>query len=666
MDKTRHHKFFGLKDVSVSDSFWKPFLDRVRTQVIPYQWDALNDKVPGAEPSYSMRNFKLAAQITHPELDYGVPADAGHGGFIFQDSDFAKWVEAAAYTLFWHPDPELEKIIDGGIELVCQAQQEDGYLNTHFIIKGLEKRFTNLKDAHELYCFGHFLEAAIAYYEATGKRKLLDAIIRYAECIESCIGKEEGKLRGYPGHEIAEMALVRLYEITKDERHLRLAKYFIDERGQSPLYFAEENRLHNNNFYWHDSHFQYQYYQAGRPVREQFAGEGHAVRAVYLYSGMADTARLTGDDELSLVCKKIWDNIVNRQLYITGAIGQSSYGESFSYDYDLPNDTVYGETCASIGLAFFAQRMASLLPAGCPQGVFGDVMEKTLYNGIISGMSLDGKAFFYVNPLEVIPEACEKDRRMRHVKAERQKWFSCACCPPNLARIIASLGSYIHSYNGEENTLITHLYIGSELNCMVDMGKILSLKTETNYPWDGEVKIKFSLKESAGFKYGFRIPAWCKNFTLSLNGKNFSGYNLSNGIAYIEREWADGDTISLMLDMPAVFIRSNPRVRVNSGKIALMRGPIVYCLEEIDNGNDLHKLSGGGRKEPTGVKISYEKDLLEGVNRISLTGKRIKDWNEDLLYDTEEPVTEERELIFIPYYAWANRKTGEMRVWFNE
>jgi DUF1680 family protein len=456
MNPSAYSEFIKPGDIVINDQFWSAFMERVRATVIPYQWKALNDKVPGAEPSYCVRNFKLAAELTHPELDYGVPRDSGFGGMVFQDSDLAKWIEAAAYSLAWHPDGELEQTLDETIDLICQAQQDDGYLNTYYIITGPEKRFTNLRDNHELYCLGHFIEAAAAYYETTGKRKLLDAMIRYVDCVDTHIGAEEGKLHGYPGHEIVEMALVRLYALTRDEKHLRLAQYFIDQRGQPPLYFAEEAGRNGNASAWQDSYMKLQYYQAGKPVREQNAAEGHAVRAVYLYSGMADVARLTGDKELFAVCKTLCANITKKQMYITGAIGQSAYGEAFSYDYDLPNDTAYAETCAAIGLAFFARRMASIEP----KAEYTDVLEKTLFNSIISGMALDGESFFYVNPLEALPQASLKDRRMRHITIERQKWFGCACCPPNLARIIASLGAYVHSAGTD--TVYTHLYLGSE------------------------------------------------------------------------------------------------------------------------------------------------------------------------------------------------------------
>ncbi|MDR0313996.1 MAG: glycoside hydrolase family 127 protein [Treponema sp.] len=654
--------FLSPKSLAINDQFWSPIMQRIRTVVIPYQWEALNDRVSGAEPSYCMRNFKIAAQMTHPELDYGVANALGHGGFVFQDSDFAKWIEAAAYSLVWHPDPDLEKTMDSAIDIVCNAQQKDGYLNTYYIIKGLDKRFTNLKDNHELYCFGHFLEAALAYFEATGKRKLLDALIAFADCIDNLIGPEEGKIHGYPGHEIAEMALVKLYGITKNEKHLKLAKYFIDERGQTPLYFEEEIKKHDNHYHWKDSSLQFQYYQAGKPVRDQHIAEGHAVRAVYLYSGMADLARLTGDRELLKACEALFENISKKQMYITGGIGQSAYGESFSFDYDLPNDTVYAETCASIGLAFFAQRMAAL----ASRGEYGDVMERALYNGIISGMSLDGRAFFYVNPLEVLPESCLKDRRMHHVKIERQKWFGCACCPPNLARIIASLGNYVHSiYDESSNAAIyTHLYIGGTAQFAIN-GKKVKLKLDSQYPWDGKISLSFETEGNTNFIHGFRIPSWCQKFSVSLNNAP-ADYTITDGFAVIKREWKTGDKLEIVFDMPVTLMEANPRVRQNAGKLALIRGPIVYCLEEADNGKDLFKIHLGSANIKE-AEIKYQDNLLGGLTAISIKAKKEKDWDEDSLYrPTENPSLEEKQLRFIPYYAWANRGPGEMAVWINK
>jgi len=375
----------SLNESTIDGNFWKKMQELVRTHIIPYQWEALNDRIPDAEPSYCMRNFRIAAGKEEGEF----------GGCVFQDSDFAKWIEAVAYSLSWHSDPELEKIADEAIDEVVAAQQPDGYLDTYYIINGLDKRFTNLMTDHELYCLGHLLEGAIAYYETTGKDKLLNALIKYVDLIDSVMGPEEGKIRGYPGHQEIELALVKLYHITKDEKHLKLAKYFIDERGQSPLFFDEERKKHDNFFYWKDSLFQYNYYQAGEPVRDQQYAVGHSVRALYMYAGMADVARETNDDSLMDACVRLWNDTTHKQMYVTGGVGSSYYGEAFTFDYDMPNDTVYAETCASIALAFFAQRMFNI----DPKSEYTDILELCLYNGIISGMSNDGEVFVYVNPL---------------------------------------------------------------------------------------------------------------------------------------------------------------------------------------------------------------------------------------------------------------------------
>ena len=386
----------SVTEVTVKDSFWSPIMETTRKQMIPYQWKALNDEIPDIEPSHCIQNFRIAAGLEKGEFQ----------GKVFQDSDVAKWIEAAAYSLKWHPDKALEKQIDETIDLIVMTQQPDGYIGTYYTINGLEKRWTNVMRHHELYCAGHMLEAAVAYYGVTGKRKFLDAMIRFVDYIDTVFGLEEGKIHAYPGHEVIEMALMRLYQITQDEKHLRLAKYFIDERGKQPCYFEGEIKKYGNVYPWADSYFQFNYYQAGAPVREMKDAVGHAVRAVYLYSGMADVARETGDERLYEACTAMWDSIVNRRMYITGAIGSSAYGEAFTIDYDLPGDLVYGETCASVGMVFFAQRMLKMKP----EGEYADIMERLLYNGTISGMALDGKSFFYVNPLEVYPEKTNRYR----------------------------------------------------------------------------------------------------------------------------------------------------------------------------------------------------------------------------------------------------------------
>ena len=638
-----------LEQTRIDDPFWYRVRETVRREGIPYQWKALNDEIPGAEPSRCMRNFRIAAGKMQGE----------HAGFVFQDSDVAKWIEGAAFSLRWHPDPELEKIVDDAIEEVVAAQQPDGYLDTYYIINGLDKRWTNLKDNHELYCAGHLIEAAVAYYQVTGKRVLLDAVIRLVDHIDSVLGAEEGKLPGYPGHPVIEMALMRLYQVTGDPKHLNLARYFVDQRGRSPLFFEEEDRRNGNRFFWKDSYFRYQYYQAGKPVREQADAEGHAVRAMYLYSGMADVARETGDTTLADACRRLWHSVVSRRMYITGSIGSSEYGESFTFDYDLPNDTVYGETCAAIGLVFFARRMLSLEP----KAEYADVMERALYNGVISGMQLDGRRFFYVNPLEVLPEASLKDHGKSHVKVERQKWFGCACCPPNVVRLVSSLEDYIASVYG--SALYLHLYAGSNLKLSVD-GIPVSLKTETDYPWNGTVSTTVTPETPASFTLNLRIPAWCPSWTLKLNGETVTP-DLTDGYLSLSRAWNPGDRLELSLDMPVSLVSANPRVYEDAGKVAVTRGPLVYCLEEPDNGKDLHLLRLGD-VHSRDCRVEWKPEKLGGIMEIATPGIRENDvgWG-DTLYSTEKVVASApATLTWIPYYAWANREPGEMRVWIRK
>lgn len=645
MNSNTFSKPLQINHINVKDNFWKKMMELARTHVIPYQWEALNDRIEGAEPSYCMQNFKIAAGMMEGEFK----------GFVFQDSDFAKWIEAVGYSLMWNKDEGLEKIADGAIDIVCAAQQPDGYLDTYYIINGLDKRWTNLRDNHELYCLGHLIEGAVAYYEATGKDKLLNAIVKYVDYVDTIFGPEDGKLHGYPGHEVIELALIKLYKVKKDKKYLNLAKYFIDERGKSPLYFEEEGKKYNNKFWWEDSYFKYQYYQAGKPVKEQEVAEGHAVRAVYLYSGMADVARETNDDELLEACKRLWTNMTKKQMYITGGIGSSQYGEAFTYNYDLPNDTIYAETCASIGLVFFARRMLEIQP----KSQYADIMEKALYNGIISGMSIDGTKFFYVNPLEVVPEASEKDHLRAHVKVERQKWFGCACCPPNLARLLTSIGSY--AYTLRDNTIFMHLYMGGEISSNFS-GKSVSFDIKTNYPWDESIDINLNIKEEADFEFALRIPEWCRNYEIKVNEEKMN-FSIIDGYAYINRKWKDADKINILFKMPVEIVRANINVREDMGKVAVMRGPVVYCLEEEDNGPDLHRVYLNSNPKFT---YEYDKDFLGGAIVLESDGLVVKeqDCDKDKLYVYDSKIEfNEKKLKWIPYYLWANRTPGEMIVW---
>lgn len=644
----------GKLKAKIKDNFWSKYDALVRDVVIPYQRDALNDRVADADPSAAIRNFRIAAGEEEGEF-YGM---------VFQDSDVAKWLEAVAYSLENHPDPELEKEADEVIDLIGRAQQPDGYLNTFYIINGLENRWTNLHECHELYCAGHMIEAAVAYYEATGKRKFLDIVCKFADHIDSVFGPEDGKLKGYPGHQEIELALVKLFRVTKDKKYLNLAKFFLDERGKDPYYFDIEWEKRGKTSHWTGGKGtapskSKEYNQAHLPVREQTEAVGHAVRAVYMYTAMADVAMETGDEELLEACRRLWNNIVYKRMYITGAIGSQVHGEAFSFDYDLPNDTVYAETCAAIGLVFFASRMLEAEP----KGQYADVMERALYNGVISGMSLDGKSFFYVNPLEVNPEACEKNGNFRHVKPVRQKWFGCACCPPNVARLLASLGHYI--YGIKDNTVYTHLYIGSNTEADIDGTKV-NISQETNYPWDGKVSITINLDGAKEFGLGLRIPGWCNEAKLSVNGQELDLASVTvDGYAIIKRKWQNGDRVELDLPMEPVRVRSNPLVRANIGKVAIQNGPIVYCLEEVDNGPNLHTVVLPKDSE---LEVSFREDLLGGVNIITAQGEKAKveTWGSELYKANASFEYQPAKLTFVPYYAWVNRQPGEMTVWIRE
>ncbi|WP_409348570.1 glycoside hydrolase family 127 protein [Paenibacillus phyllosphaerae] len=641
----------SFNQVRLEDAYWTAYTKLVRETVIPYQWDALNDRIEGAEPSHAIRNFRIAAG--HEEGSFY--------GFVFQDSDLAKWLEAVGYSLNVHPNPELEAIADGAIDLVIEAQQPDGYLNTYFQIKAPEERWTNLFDCHELYCAGHMIEAAVAYYDGTGKRKLLDAMCRFADYIDSVFGTEPGKLRGYDGHQEIELALVKLYKTTGEERYLKLAAYFINERGQEPNFLIAEWEKRGRTSHWQAGVTRKPdpaYNQAHVPVREQEVAVGHSVRAVYMYTAMADLAALTGDESLLAACKKLWDNMVNKQMYITGGIGSTHHGEAFSFDYDLPNDTVYAETCASIGLIFFAHRMLQIEA----DSTYSDVLERALYNNVVGSMQQDGKHFFYVNPLEVWPEASRKNPGRHHVKAVRQPWFGCSCCPPNVARILSSLGEYIYGVN--DNTVYTHLYIGSTAQVKLGSGAAVELKQETNYPWHGDITLTLSLAEAANFALALRIPSWSEGKAeIRVNGETLAAdaYTIDKGYAYITRAWVDGDKVELTLALDVQLIEANPLVRANSGKAALQRGPLVYCLEETDNGD---KLAGISIPADATFTARFDDSLLGGA--IVLEGEGYRDDQSTWSGELYRPVKRQSGRIpvkAVPYSLWGNRGEGEMAVW---
>lgn len=669
MERKEISNVVDLKRVRITDAFWKKEIELVRDTVIPYQWEALNDRVPDAQPSYCMRNFEVAGRINRrmaEKADYVKPVYTTNGfcvwpddpekpeekfyGFVFQDSDFAKWIEAVSYILWQYPDPGLEKTADDAIDLVCAAQQPDGYLDTFYIINDISRRFTNLRDHHELYCLGHLIEGAAAYYQATGKEKLLNAACRYADCVAEHIGPEAGKLHGYPGHEIAEMALAKLYEVTGKEKYRELGLYFINERGKKPYYFDQEEHADGDDQAGRKEALRYQYHQAHLPVREQTEAAGHAVRAVYLYAGMADFARLTSDDGLKAACERLWDDITRKKMYITGGIGGTPIGEAFSFAYDLPNDTAYAETCASIGMIFFARRMLEM----SPDSKYADIMERELYNIVLSGMSLDGTSFFYVNPLEVVPEACHEDKRKEHVKPVRQKWFGCACCPPNLARLIGSIGTYV--FTETDDTVYVHLYIGCSMEKRMKSGQA-QITVESGFPWNGKVNIQVACESPETFTLALRIPGWCRRYEIT--GMEDVQTREKDGYLYLTRAWKT-DSLQIEFPMEVQVMGADPGVREDIGKAAVMRGPIVYCLEEADNGKNLHLL----KMDENAPFETVQKEIsTESVIAVRAQGWRQKATRNTALYAPYTKAEYERTtLTWIPYYTWANRGEGEMQV----
>ncbi|WP_339234090.1 beta-L-arabinofuranosidase domain-containing protein [Paenibacillus sp. FSL R5-0517] len=648
----------GTTQVHISDHFWKNYLELVRKTVIPYQWEALNDRIEGAEPSYAIRNFRIAAGLEQGEF----------GGWVFQDSDLYKWLEAVSYSLRNHPDSKLEIIADEAIDLIGRAQRDDGYINTYFTIKEPGKEWTNLYEAHELYCAGHLIEAAVAYADATGKHKLIDIACRFADLIDSLFGTGENQKQAYCGHQEIELALIKLYQATGEERYLKLSQYFIDERGKSPNYFIKEweARERKSIWPWSLGSPNLQMFQSHLPVRQQTVATGHSVRAMYMYTAMADLARLKKDDSLLTTCQQLWANTTRRQMYITGGIGATHLGEAFTFDYDLPNDSVYAETCASIGLIFWARRMLRLEA----KSEYADVMERALYNNVLGSMSKDGTHFFYVNPLEVWPEASEQNPDKHHIKPVRQKWFGCSCCPPNVARLLSSLNDYIYDVCMEERIIHVHLYIGSTVHFKTLNDRKVTLTQRSNLPWKGDVGFEVLLSsdctDGVEFSLALRIPNWfqSENPVLLVNGE-VHAYSVINGYAHIHRIWSNEDVLDWILPTETRLIEAHPQIRANAGKVAIQRGPLVYCVEEADNEVPLATLSIVGT--PNEIELENS-ELLDGC--VVLEGEGLKSdgstWPEDQPYHSlAKPLLPTR-FKAIPYFLWGNRESGEMSVWLRD
>lgn len=615
--------------------FWQSWTQTVRDVTIPTQHKRLEE-----EGFLEALEFdKPAGPLVRPIQPSGLSMQH------FFDSDFGKWIEAASYTLKAHPNPDIETKIDAIVEKLESGQMADGYLNSWFIRREPEKRWSNLRDLHEMYSMGHLLEGAVAYFDATGKRRFLDVMIKAVDHIIDTFGSEPGKLSGYDAHEEIELALVKLYRITRDPRHLNLAIYFVDERGQMPSYYDEEaiKRGERPEDYVYQT---YAYSQAHMPVREQEQVVGHAVRAMYLFSAMADLADESDDPSLRLACDRLFDNLTSRQLYVTGGLGPSASNEGFTREFDLPNETAYAETCAAVALGFWSHRMAQI----DLDSKFTDKLETVLFNGALSGISRDGEHYFYENVLE------------SHGQHRRWKWHYCPCCPTNIARFITSLGQYF--YSAKPGELAVHLY-GTN-TAEVPLGdRLLRLRQDTNYPWDGDIKLQVSIDQPSRFTLRLRIPGWCSNAAISVNGESVDLQACSiKGYAAIDREWKNGDEVRLGLTMPVDRLYAHPAVSEDGGRVALRRGPVVYCVEETDLGSEPQRL-----RLPASAELSsrYDADLLGGATVLEGVALEavVADW-EGALYRTSRPALKPRPFKAIPYHLWANRDVGAMAIWLHE
>ena len=594
--------------VKVDGGFWGQRLQASREVTVPLAFSK-------CEETGRYRNFENAAH----------PSDTIHvGGFSFDDTDVYKTIEGASYLLQTFPDIKLKNYIDSVLVIVAGAQEPDGYLYTARTMNPKHphewagsKRWEKVEElSHEFYNLGHMLEAAVAHYQATGQRNFLDIAIRYADCVIREVGPNPGQVVRVPGHQIAEMGLAKLYLATGDKKYLDQAKFFLDYRGKT------EHRDPYN--------------QTHLPVLEQKEAVGHAVRATYMYAGMADVAALTGDQGYIHAIDTIWDNIVSKKMYITGGIGSTNDGEAFGANYELPNATAYNETCAAIGMVYVNHRLFLLHG----DSKYYDVLERTLYNGLISGVSLEGDAFFYPNPLEV-----RKER-----KYQRQAWFGCACCPSNISRFIPSLPGYVYAV--KDNDVYVNLFMGNTSTLQVN-GKPVTLKQETAYPYSGEVKLVIE-EANQPFTMKVRIPGWARNeampsnlyafadglqsqYSVKINGEVIKA-ELQQGYCSISRDWKTGDVVELSLDLQPRLVKANNQVEADRGRVAVQCGPIVYCAESPDNEQSIGSITLNGL---TQLKVEWQPEKLYGINQIV----------------TDKGVT------LIPYYAWAHRGVSDMEVW---
>lgn len=626
--------------VNLSGPFWSERLETVLTRTVPSQYQKLDDS--GILESLELKDPPPPLRI--PRM--GGPD--GHTHQVFWDSDIGKWIEAAGYALRHRRDPNLEAKVDGIVDKLAAAQMPDGYLNLWYQGHEIGKRWTNLRDRHELYNAGHLLEGAIAYYQATGRRKLLGVMERFLDHIRTVFGTGPGQKQGYCGHQEIELALVKLYRLTGERKQLDLAAYFIDQRGQEPHYFDEEAVARGDdpkNFHLYDSG-NHQYSQSHKPVRDQDKVVGHAVRAMYMYSAMADLAAELDDDSLRHACEVLWKDVTTTRMYVTGGFGPSSTNEGFTTDYDLPNDTAYCETCASIAFVFWAQRMLNL----DLDGQYAELMELALYNGVLSGLSRDGELYFYENKLE-------SDGSHR-----RWPWHPCPCCTMNVSRLVASVGGYFYSVG--PGAIAVNLYGGNSAELALD-GRRIRIEEQSNYPWSGKIKISVHPDGHGVFALKLRISHWADDAVALLNGNPLDVPGLTqNGYLVIERDWLEGDVVELDLPMIPRRIYANPKVKVDRHRVALARGPLVYCAEQVDNQTPVPDLL---LSRDADISETSRDDLFGGIVTLTAPAGTIgaDDWGLDL-YRTTPPAVSPTVMTAIPYYLWANREAGPMRVWLRE
>ncbi len=593
-----------FSDVKIEDNFWTRRLKINRTVSIPHNLDT-------CESTGRIRNFAQAAGVDKTPFR----------GHYFHDSDVFKVLEGAAYSLANHPDEKLEARLDHIIDLIARSQQPDGYLNTWFTLKEPDKRWADIRVKHELYCAGHMFEAAVAHYHATGKRTFLDVACRYADYIDSVFGPD--KRHVVPGHEEIELALVKLWRATGNDRYLKLSRFFVYEHGGK-----ETHDLFGK------------YCQDHLPISEQTEPVGHAVRWLYLYSAVADHAAMTGDRGHIDAMERLWRNIVEKKMYITGGVGVQNHGEGFAEEYFLPNERAYCETCASIGMAFWNHRLALLHG----EGRFADLVERVLYNGALSGVSLSGDKYFYVNPLE--------SAGGHH----RQAWYGCACCPTNVVRFVASLAGYIYGTMKSGPGIYILQYIGNTTTLEIGGHKV-TLAQKTRYPWEGSVRITVSPDRPSEFAVGVRIPAWCTGASVVVNGEAMDN-KPHDGFVVLRRRWEKGDTVGLTFPMPVRQVAAHPEVKANIGRRAVMRGPVVYCFEDCDNPCAVNTMAIPENARFTTV---FEPELLGGVVTVGTEGttQAVVETDDGKMDVVKQPVR----LKAVPYYSWDNRDAGRMIVW---